>query len=196
MAPPSLCAPWGCSMFHCGGNPRTFPALTSLECGIPLSTPCHIFVLPLRGKGGPPACSVAPRQHRHSFTLVDPLASPLLSPLYPCPPPPPPELGVFMHACEEEMVLKSTNEKVPYFNAPVYLQNKTQIGKIDEIFGPINNVVRGVRTQYVCGLAWRCAHVAVPFRSATVGARTRARPRGLGPCRWTFLRVLLHLLSL
>ena len=52
------------------------------------------------------------------------------------------ELGFFMHACEEEMVIKSTNEKVPYFNAPVYLQNKTQIGKVDEIFGPINNVVR------------------------------------------------------
>lgn len=33
---------------------------------------------------------------------------------------------------------KLTNEKIPYFNAPIYLQNKTQIGKVDEIFGPIN----------------------------------------------------------
>ena len=41
------------------------------------------------------------------------------------------------------MVCKSTNEKVPYFNAPVYLENKTQIGKVDEIFGQISNVVRG-----------------------------------------------------
>lgn len=36
---------------------------------------------------------------------------------------------------------KLTNEKVPYFNAPIYLQNKTQIGKVEEIFGPINESV-------------------------------------------------------
>lgn len=36
---------------------------------------------------------------------------------------------------------KLTNEKIPYFNAPIYLQNKTQIGKVDEIFGPINESV-------------------------------------------------------
>ncbi len=46
------------------------------------------------------------------------------------------------------MVIKSTNEKVPYFNAPVYLQNKTQIGKVDEIFGPINNVVSTIDEHY------------------------------------------------
>ncbi|KAK9157608.1 hypothetical protein Scep_004182 [Stephania cephalantha] len=34
--------------------------------------------------------------------------------------------------------MKLTNEKIPYFNALIYLQNKTQIGKVDEIFGPIN----------------------------------------------------------
>ncbi|GFZ03707.1 H/ACA ribonucleoprotein complex, subunit Gar1/Naf1 protein [Actinidia rufa] len=39
---------------------------------------------------------------------------------------------------EEVVVTKLTNEKVPYFNAPIYLQNMTQIGKVDEIFGPIN----------------------------------------------------------
>lgn len=43
-----------------------------------------------------------------------------------------------MHACEGDAVTKLTNEKIPYFNAPIYLQNKTQIGKVDEIFGPIN----------------------------------------------------------
>ncbi len=51
-------------------------------------------------------------------------------------------LGLFMHPCEEEMICKSTHDKVPYFNAAVYLENKTQIGKVDEIFGPVNNVVR------------------------------------------------------
>ncbi|OMO98941.1 H/ACA ribonucleoprotein complex, subunit Gar1/Naf1 [Corchorus olitorius] len=48
------------------------------------------------------------------------------------------EISTFLHACEGDAVTKLTNEKIPYFNAPIYLQNKTQIGKVDEIFGPIN----------------------------------------------------------
>lgn len=48
------------------------------------------------------------------------------------------EVATFLHACEGDAVSKLTNEKIPYFNAPIYLQNKTQIGKVDEIFGPIN----------------------------------------------------------
>jgi H/ACA ribonucleoprotein complex subunit 1 len=44
-------------------------------------------------------------------------------------------MGSFMHACEGEMVVRSTNEKVPYFNAGIYLANKTLIGKVEEIFG-------------------------------------------------------------
>ena len=32
---------------------------------------------------------------------------------------------------------------MPYFNAPIYLENKTQIGKVEEILGQINNVVGG-----------------------------------------------------
>ena len=36
---------------------------------------------------------------------------------------------------------KLCQEKIPHFNAPIYLQNKTQIGKVDEIFGPINESV-------------------------------------------------------
>ncbi|KAL5354121.1 hypothetical protein V496_00264 [Pseudogymnoascus sp. VKM F-4515 (FW-2607)] len=50
------------------------------------------------------------------------------------------ELGSFLHACEGEMVCESTNTKIPYFNAPIYLENKTSIGKVDEILGPINQV--------------------------------------------------------
>ncbi|PLW07585.1 hypothetical protein PCANC_26255 [Puccinia coronata f. sp. avenae] len=39
------------------------------------------------------------------------------------------------------MLCSSTNgSKVPYFNAPIYLANKTSIGKVDEILGPINEV--------------------------------------------------------
>ncbi|KDO55045.1 hypothetical protein CISIN_1g029223mg [Citrus sinensis] len=51
------------------------------------------------------------------------------------------EVSSFLHACEGDAVTKLTNEKIPYFNAPIYLQNKTQIGKVDEIFGPINESV-------------------------------------------------------
>lgn len=34
---------------------------------------------------------------------------------------------------------------VPYFNAGAYLDNKTKIGKIDEILGPINGVMFTVK---------------------------------------------------
>ena len=51
------------------------------------------------------------------------------------------ELGEFMHACEGDLVCKCTNEKIPYFNAPVYLENKSQIGKVDDIFGPMSEFV-------------------------------------------------------
>ncbi|KAI7828507.1 Gar1/Naf1 RNA binding region-domain-containing protein [Kickxella alabastrina] len=57
------------------------------------------------------------------------------------------ELGTYMHACEGEMVCKSTSDKVPYFNAPIFLENKTQIGKVDEILGPINEVYFTVKLQ-------------------------------------------------
>ena len=52
------------------------------------------------------------------------------------------EVGAMMHSCEDDLVCKSTlDEKVPYFNAPIFLENKQQIGKIDEIFGPIHEYV-------------------------------------------------------
>ncbi|RDL32463.1 uncharacterized protein BP5553_08919 [Venustampulla echinocandica] len=50
------------------------------------------------------------------------------------------EMGSFLHACEGEIVCESINTKIPYFNAPIYLENKTSIGKVDEILGPINQV--------------------------------------------------------
>lgn len=56
-------------------------------------------------------------------------------------------LGTFMHASEGDMFCKSVNEKIPYFNAPVFLENKTQIGKVDEILGPINEVYFTVKCQ-------------------------------------------------
>jgi len=57
------------------------------------------------------------------------------------------EMGTFLHACEGEMVYTSTNSKIPYFNAPIYLENKSPIGKVDEILGPMNQVYFTVKPQ-------------------------------------------------
>uniref|UniRef100_A0A8C6WP04 H/ACA ribonucleoprotein complex subunit n=1 Tax=Neogobius melanostomus TaxID=47308 RepID=A0A8C6WP04_9GOBI len=53
----------------------------------------------------------------------------------------------FVHPCEDDIVCKCTAEenKVPYFNAPVYLENKEQIGKVDEIFGQIRDFYFSVK---------------------------------------------------
>ncbi|KAK7992289.1 hypothetical protein PG988_001083 [Apiospora saccharicola] len=50
------------------------------------------------------------------------------------------EMGTFMHACEGEMVCESNNPKVPMFGAQIFLENKTSVGKVDEVLGPINQV--------------------------------------------------------
>ncbi|KAG4216888.1 hypothetical protein PC116_g34631, partial [Phytophthora cactorum] len=49
-------------------------------------------------------------------------------------------MGSFLHACEGEMVCESINPKVPHFNAQIFLENKTAVGKVDEVLGPINQV--------------------------------------------------------
>lgn len=56
-------------------------------------------------------------------------------------------MGTFLHACEGEIVCQSINTKIPYFNAPIYLENKTSIGKVDEILGPINEVYFTIKPQ-------------------------------------------------
>lgn len=43
-------------------------------------------------------------------------------------------------AKEASRLTKKKKIQVPYFNAPIYLANKTTIGKVDEILGPINEV--------------------------------------------------------
>lgn len=50
------------------------------------------------------------------------------------------EMGIFVQDCEGDIVCRSSNPKVPYFNAPIYLENKSLVGKVDEILGPINEV--------------------------------------------------------
>jgi H/ACA ribonucleoprotein complex subunit 1 len=51
------------------------------------------------------------------------------------------EAGVVAHDCESELVCRwQVADKVPYFNAGVYLENKRKIGKIDEILGKISDI--------------------------------------------------------
>ena len=64
------------------------------------------------------------------------------------------EIGEYVHPCQDDMVVKGTNDKIPYFNAPIFLQNKEQIGKVDEIFGHLTEYV----SFYKCVL---CFHFAL-----------------------------------
>ncbi|ORY84432.1 Gar1/Naf1 RNA binding region-domain-containing protein [Protomyces lactucae-debilis] len=57
------------------------------------------------------------------------------------------ELGTFMHPSEGDLVFSSTHTKIPYFNAPIFLANKSPIGKVDEILGPMNQVYFTVKPQ-------------------------------------------------
>ncbi|KAJ3052848.1 H/ACA snoRNP pseudouridylase subunit, partial [Rhizophlyctis rosea] len=58
-------------------------------------------------------------------------------------------MGAFLHPCEGELVCSRlpSQSKIPYFNAPIFLENKTQIGKVDEILGPLNEVFFTVKLQ-------------------------------------------------
>ncbi|KRX27168.1 H/ACA ribonucleoprotein complex subunit 1 [Trichinella nelsoni] len=47
------------------------------------------------------------------------------------------ELAKFTHTCLDKIICKCTNEKIPYFNAPIYFENKQQIGKVDDVFGNV-----------------------------------------------------------
>jgi len=51
------------------------------------------------------------------------------------------ESGQVLHDCESELVCRWTlDQKVPYFNAGVYLENKRKIGKVDEILGKVAEI--------------------------------------------------------
>jgi len=55
-------------------------------------------------------------------------------------------VGVVMHPCEEFIVLSNrVEERVPIFNRPLYLENKTKIGVIDDVFGPISDFMFSVK---------------------------------------------------
>jgi H/ACA ribonucleoprotein complex subunit 1 len=58
------------------------------------------------------------------------------------------EYGEFVHPCENDMVFKTKMcDKIPKFNAPIFLENKVMIGTVDEVFGPVNDVYFTVKPK-------------------------------------------------
>lgn len=52
------------------------------------------------------------------------------------------EAGQVAHEVESELLCRWTlTDKVPYFNAGIYLQNKRKIGKVDEILGKVSEIL-------------------------------------------------------
>lgn len=64
------------------------------------------------------------------------------------------EIGLYQHPCESQLVCKATNDMVPYFNAGVFLENKKQIGKVDEILGPMKQYVRKINFYHILSFFW------------------------------------------
>lgn len=54
-------------------------------------------------------------------------------------------LGHFTWTVQDDLVIKVDIEQVPFFNAPIYTENKQQVGKIDEIFGNIRDYYVSVK---------------------------------------------------
>lgn len=54
-------------------------------------------------------------------------------------------LGSFDYTCQDDLVCKVEIEDVPFFNAPIYLENKEQVGKVDEIFGNVRDYYVSIR---------------------------------------------------
>ena len=49
-------------------------------------------------------------------------------------------VGTLMHDCEGDLVCKLTHAKVPYFNASIYVDKNTRVGKVDEILTDLEAV--------------------------------------------------------
>ncbi|GIX64637.1 Gar1 protein RNA binding region protein [Babesia caballi] len=117
------------------------------------------------------------------------------------------EAGTVVHDCEEQLVIKSTLEaSVPYFNGRIFLANKQEIGKVDEILGPVHDYggvdaeagaeailvdVPGAQGELVAALQQAQDDVAVPAGRpgsgrlhavhAAGGTRRDPHVRGAGP---------------
>lgn len=53
---------------------------------------------------------------------------------------------VFSHTCGDQIIVKASDvKKVPKFNRGIYTENKSKVGTIDEIFGPIDGFLYSVK---------------------------------------------------
>ncbi|KAA6393499.1 MAG: putative H/ACA ribonucleoprotein complex subunit 1 [Streblomastix strix] len=57
------------------------------------------------------------------------------------------EMGEFTHSCEGDLVCKVTNGRVPFTNGFIFNSSKAQIGKVDEVLGPLNEIYFSVKTD-------------------------------------------------
>ncbi|XP_018020143.1 H/ACA ribonucleoprotein complex subunit 1-like [Hyalella azteca] len=55
------------------------------------------------------------------------------------------EYAEFMHSCEGDLVCRVVHKDPPHFNAPLYFEDKEEVGKIDEIFGTPDEIFISVR---------------------------------------------------
>lgn len=51
------------------------------------------------------------------------------------------ELGEFTNSVEGMALFKGTHEKIPILKRRVFMEDKNQIGQIDDVFGQISNWV-------------------------------------------------------
>ncbi|EDQ87410.1 uncharacterized protein MONBRDRAFT_9945 [Monosiga brevicollis MX1] len=49
-------------------------------------------------------------------------------------------VGSYIQPCEGDLVCKLENRNIPYFNAMIYLENKSEVGKVEDVFGTITDV--------------------------------------------------------
>lgn len=49
------------------------------------------------------------------------------------------DIGHVTLRCPKEVVCKLTHKDIPYFNAPVYNEKHTEIGKIDDVLGRVDS---------------------------------------------------------
>ena len=74
-------------------------------------------------------------------------------------------------------VVKITEENVPYFNAPIFLENKSQVGKIYEIFGTLMDYFVPVKLKLILNLS--LCQMYDPFKVDIVYASCRKFTYGL-----------------
>ncbi|KAG8891164.1 H/ACA snoRNP pseudouridylase subunit [Tulasnella sp. 408] len=108
------------------------------------------------------------------------------------------EMGTFVHAVEDEMLCTATMpEKVPYFNAPIYLENKNQIGKVDEVLGPVNEVYFTVKMEQgmVASRFQKGDKVYIAGDKTLPIERFLPKPKAVGGVTSMFLRTITAVLQ-